>query len=152
MITARRSRNGQSSAAAEEAWQLVIELFHTQRHHFAVMAADVGLTPQQAFAMTLLSPDQPRAMNELAESLTCDASNVTGIVDRLEARGLVERRSAGHDRRVKTLAMTAPGAKLHKHLRARMNEPPHAIAALSRDDRRGLRDILRRALDHARPR
>ncbi len=116
------------------------------------MAADVGLTPQQAFALTLLSPDRPRPMNELADSLTCDASNVTGIVDRLEARGLISRRSAEHDRRVKALAMTAAGAKLHRHLIGRMKEAPPAIASLSRDDQRSLRDILKRALANARGR
>ena len=41
-------------------------------------------------------------MSALAHALHCDNSNVTGIVDRLEAAGLVERRAAEHDRRVKT--------------------------------------------------
>ena len=48
-------------------------------------------------------------MSGLAELLFCDASNVTGIADRLEARGLIERRSAGGDRRVKVLALTSAG-------------------------------------------
>ena len=49
-------------------------------------------------------------MSSLAELLVCDASNITGIADRLEARGLVERRSVGADRRVKTLALHPPAS------------------------------------------
>jgi len=86
------------------------------------------------------------AMSALAEALSCDASNVTGIVDRLEARGLIERKSADHDRRVKMLAVTPKGARLRGRLLARLHEPPESITALSRADQCALRDILARAL------
>ena len=74
------------------------------------------------------------------------SSNVTGIVDRLEARGLVERRAAEHDRRVKMLAVTETGAELREQLLARMYAAPEALAGLSPEDQRALRDLLRRAL------
>ena len=51
-------------------------------------------------------------MGELAEHLYCDASNVTGIVDRLEGRGLVERKPDPNDRRVKRLVLTPQGQTL----------------------------------------
>ena len=53
--------------------------------------AELGLTLRQAHALRLLDPEEPMPMSALAERLFCDASNVTGIADRLEARGLVER-------------------------------------------------------------
>ncbi len=89
-------------------------------------------------------------MNVLAERLFCDASNVTGIADRLESRGVIERRSANDDRRVKVLALTPDGVKLRERVVEIMSEPPPAIAALSERDQRALRDILRRAVEHLR--
>ena len=84
-------------------------------------------------------------MSELAERLHCDNSNVTGIVDRLEDRGLVERRPAEHDRRVKMLAITPAGADIRARLAERLEVPPEPLARLSADDQRALRDIMRRA-------
>jgi DNA-binding MarR family transcriptional regulator len=88
-------------------------------------------------------------MSELALALRCDNSNVTGIVDRLEDRGLVERRPGEHDRRVKMLMITERGAQVRAGLAARLDEPPEALANLSPEDQRALRDIMRRALGRA---
>ena len=86
-------------------------------------------------------------MSELADSLGCDASNVTSIVDRLESRGFVERRPSAMDRRVKELALTPAGAETHDRIAVRMQQPPPPIDNLSTADQEQLRDILRRALD-----
>src|SRR6266540_4384863 len=91
-------------------------------------------------------PDAPKPMSELALALRCDNSNVTGIVDRLEDRGLVERRAAAHDRRVKMLTITERGAEVRARLGARLDEPPEPLARLSLEDQRTLRDVMRRAL------
>ena len=63
----------------------------------------------QAMALTSLEPGEPIPMSALAGLLMCDNSNVTGIVDRLEALGLVERQPAERDRRVKAVALTEQG-------------------------------------------
>jgi DNA-binding MarR family transcriptional regulator len=122
------------------------ELIVQQKPRHIAMAAEFDLSPMQAFALRHLEPGTPLAMSDLAEALHCDASNVTGIVDRLETRGLIARRGDDHDRRVKMLVVTEKGAELRKRLLARISEPPPAIATLSVADQRALRDILRRAL------
>ena len=76
----------------------------------------------------------------------CDNSNVTGIVDRLEAHGLVERRPAEHDRRVKTLVLTDKGIATRAEVERSMSVPPPPLAGLSDADAAALRDILQRAL------
>jgi DNA-binding MarR family transcriptional regulator len=86
-------------------------------------------------------------MSALAGLLMCDNSNVTGIVDRLEALGLVERRPAARDRRVKAVGLTERGRELRGALQQRLSEPPPPLAGLSDEDAATLRDILRRALD-----
>ncbi len=85
-------------------------------------------------------------MNDVAIRLVCDASNVTGLADRLEARGLIERRSAQHDRRVKVIALTQAGEQVREQVIQVMHEPPAAFAALPAADLRTVRDVLRRAL------
>ncbi|MFD4322421.1 MarR family winged helix-turn-helix transcriptional regulator, partial [Streptomyces sp. NPDC058548] len=66
---------------------------------FTVAAASENLTASQGKALTVLRRG-PAAMRCLAETMTCDASNMTGIIDRLEKRGLVRREADAADRRV----------------------------------------------------
>lgn len=88
-------------------------------------------------------------MGEMAEAMHCDNSNITGIVDRLEERGIVQRRVAEHDRRVKLIALTSDGERLREELNRRMAEPPEPLANLSEADQRALSGILARALQTA---
>ena len=134
------------SSPAAEAWHLMHRLFTSHRRRFVTIASQAELSPPQMGALLQLDPQQPVPMNDLASALACDASNVTGIVDRLESRGLVERRPAPHDRRVKMLALTDAGLEVRSQVQAGMSEPPEAFAAMSAADARALRDILRRAL------
>ena len=135
------------SSPAAEAWALVQRLVGPQRKRFMALAAEYDLSPPQLGALKALDPARPVAMSELAGILGCDNSNVTGIVDRLEYRGLVERRPADHDRRVKLLALTEEGQELREALGERLHAPPHELASLSLEDQRALRDILRRAFE-----
>ena len=127
----------------------MFELIHLSKRRFMAIASEFELSPPQVMALRQLDPDEPKPMSELALALRCDNSNVTGIVDRLEDRGLVERRAAAHDRRVKMLSITARGAEVRAALAARLDEPPEALAGLSLEDQRALRDIMRRALGRA---
>ena len=89
--------------------------------------------------------DQPRAMSEIASYLHCDNSNVTGIVDGLEEKGLVERQPAEHDRRVKLIALTREGRRLRARLMKAVEVPPEWMQRLSGADQQALRGILERA-------
>jgi len=132
----------------EEAWALLHQLMKGERHRFLAVASELDLHPAQAGALTQMEPDTPVPMNELATLLHCDNSNVTGIIDRLEARGLVERRPYRQDRRVKHIALTPLGVEQRARVRAHMTEAPEAFKRLGVTDQRMLRDILRRAVEH----
>jgi DNA-binding MarR family transcriptional regulator len=134
-------------AAVEDAWALMGRFFWRQRPRMVRVAGEFGLSPPQLFALRTLEPGNPVPMSALATALHCDNSNVTGLVDGLEAQGLVERRSAQHDRRVRMLVVTERGAEVRARLADVMQEVPPELAALSAADQRALRDILRRALD-----
>ena len=109
------------------------------RQHFAERVAEFDLTPPQAHLLRELAGGA-RPMGELAGQLHCDASNVTGLADRLEARGLVERRPSPGDRRVKVLVLTEGGQRLHRSLFERLMTdsplvrglPPHGQVELLR--------------------
>lgn len=122
------------------------EVFKASKPYMETVASSFDLTPQQLWALKSLSNVRAMAMSELATSLGCDASNVTAIVDKLESRGVVERRSADHDRRVKALLVTPAGVELCERIRERMACPPPAIANLSDADATALCQIFGRAL------
>ncbi len=127
-----------------EKWGLVAKILGLARGHFEAVCAEFKLSPPQGFALEALDPGRAMTMGDLAQALKCHASNVTGIVDRLEARRLIERRVADHDRRVKTLLLTKKGAELRERFLARLNDVPSSIASLWAKDEKTLRDTLRR--------
>jgi DNA-binding MarR family transcriptional regulator len=131
---------------ASEAWVLMGQLLTSQKRRLHAVAGDFELSPPQVGALRQLQPGVPLPMSDLAVKLCCDNSNVTGIVDRLEKRGLVERRSAEHDRRVKHLFLTPEGERVRAEIRARVDRAPAALEALDPEDQRTLRDLLARAL------
>ena len=134
-----------SPTTAEQAWALVARLFFEHgRPKMMDANQELELSPPQGIVMRFL--DEPRPMGELAALMRCDNSNMTGIVDRLEERGLVERTAAERDRRVKLIALTERGREIRDELNRRMAEPPEVIERLSLADQRALRDILRRGL------
>jgi DNA-binding MarR family transcriptional regulator len=128
-----------------EAWSLMHWMMVTNKQRLFAMAQEFELAPQQMIALRMLGAG-PRKMSELADALFCDNSNVTGIVDRLEERGLLRREAAEGDRRVKLLVLTKEGERMRLEITKRMAEPPPPIASLSEKDQRDLRDILKRAV------
>jgi DNA-binding MarR family transcriptional regulator len=131
-----------STTAAQEAWSAMRGLAMAQRGRILAVAADVGLSAPQLFALLALAPGEPVPMGDLAGLLRCDASNVTGLVDRLEARALVERRPAPHDRRVRHLVLTEEGAALRAQVTQQLDEAPAGFATLTTAEAEQLRDLL----------
>ncbi len=134
-------------SAASEAWVLIAELFASQRSRTMCVCSDFDLAPGQLHALKWLDPDSPKPMRDLATALACDNSNVTGIIDRLEDRGLVERRPSPQDRRVKMLVVTPKGQALRAQIKERMEAAPEQLLRLDPSEQQMLRDLLRKALD-----
>src|SRR5436190_18589283 len=126
----------ETSAHACDAWQLLLQLFLAQRAHLPPLAAELQLSPAQCHVLHLIEPGRPIPMGQLAGTLACDASNVTGLVDRLESRGLVRRRPSAEDRRVKVLDLTPTGSQLRAQLLDRMRTPPTTLQRLSAREQR----------------
>src|SRR5437763_1370402 len=86
----RAARQAGSVSVADQAWALLLQVaFERVQAHFAAAVAELDLAPMQAKALHELDVEPPISMRELAERLRSDPSNVTGLIDRLEARGPV---------------------------------------------------------------
>jgi DNA-binding MarR family transcriptional regulator len=136
-----------ASPDACDAWQLLVQFFFAQRAHLPPVAAALQLSPAQCHVLHLIEPGKPIPMGQLAQTLACDASNVTGLVDRLESRGLVRRGPSAGDRRVKVLHLTPTGSRLRALLVDRMTTPPATLGRLSVHEQRALVQILTRLLE-----
>jgi DNA-binding MarR family transcriptional regulator len=109
-----------------------------------------GLRARHVVALTLLRDSGQRPQAELARVLGIDPTNVVGLLNELEAAGLVERRRSPEDRRRHTVALTAAG---HERLAAieevLITVERRALAALDDDQRATLHTLLRAATEDA---
>jgi DNA-binding MarR family transcriptional regulator len=140
------SEERKKEAVAAEAWRLMADFAFTKfqsRGHLTLLRR-LGLTPGHLKALSILDPDQPKPMRSMADALACDASQVTWLVDRLEERGLVQRRTSATDRRVKTLALTPFGIDTRRQLAEALYTPPEDLVALDLASLEALRDGLRK--------
>ena len=129
------------------AWQLLMRFFFAQRAHLPMSGARFDLSPAQCHVLHLIEPERPLPMRRLADTLSCDASNVTGLVDRLESRGLVRRQPSPRDRRVKALHLTPTGARVRTQLLRHMAARALPLSRLSLADQRRLVKILEALVD-----
>jgi DNA-binding MarR family transcriptional regulator len=133
-------------AVAASVWQLMLDCSMAQFGRASGVLQRLGLTPGHMKLLMHLEEGDGRAMGALAQSFRCDASTMTWLVDRLEERGLVERRMLPADRRVKAVALTPLGVRTKAKLMERLYEPPEELLALDR----GALDQLRGALTKIR--
>lgn len=144
-VPADATRAGDASA---DATRLMFEATFVFWGHFVGRAAELGLAPTQAHALTMLDPERSMTMRQLADALECDPSTVTGVADRLEAQGFIERQVLPGDRRVRALALTAPGMERRARLVERLLEAPESIRGLDDDGLRCLVRALQAILGH----
>jgi DNA-binding MarR family transcriptional regulator len=131
---------------SEEIAELVHHLVNAWDAYFEarVREMDVGLTGRQALALWMAG--RPLSMGELSMQLGCDPSSATGIVDRLENKGLVRRVADEADRRAKRVELTPDGRRLRRRIEQRLAAARPSVAGLTRTEQRQLRDLLRKAM------
>ena len=111
--------------------------------HVRERAARLGLTAPQATALRELTG--PMTMRELAERMSCEPSNATFVVDKLEGQRLLERRPHPTDRRAKQLVLTAAGSDMRERLLALLTQDS-PLAGLSQEEQKTLHHLLERAV------
>lgn len=114
----------------------------TRRTHevLAAVAARHDLTAQQVGLLRLL--DEPVSMRAFAEELACDPSNVTGLVDRVERLGLVDRVPDPSDRRIRMLTLTPQGRRLRDRINGEVAGDLAAALGLKPEDHARVLDLI----------
>ncbi|MEO5899225.1 MAG: MarR family transcriptional regulator [Ilumatobacteraceae bacterium] len=134
-----------------EAWQLLAPLFLARRDAFFAALGELGLNPPHGHGLMSLAGG-PVRMRDLAETMACDASYVTSVVDRLEQLGYALRQESATDRRVREVALTTKGKRVVDRLQRLFAEPPPELDGLSDADRAALVRILRKIpVTHTEP-
>lgn len=132
---------------AEEAWKAMGELLRVMQERFKQAVKDSGLSPMQMHMLDEIGELGPVPMRQLVTHLGVDPSWITGLVDHLEERGLVERQPSDSDRRVKLVRMTASGEEAFQRWRRMRRTPPPGLSSLPIGDQREFARIARRAAE-----
>jgi DNA-binding MarR family transcriptional regulator len=128
------------AAARADVIEVMFAYVERLRVHFEGIAKAHDLTPVQAKLLLSLGDKAP--MRNLASELCCDPSNITGVVDRLEERGLISRTEDPDDRRVKILQATPTGRRLRDAFVAKLFADVPGMSNLTRAQVAGLKSAL----------
>jgi MarR family transcriptional regulator, organic hydroperoxide resistance regulator len=136
----RSSANKRAVAAA--AWRSIMDFIIATAPERNRAIGESGLTPNDARSLLTLRHTPGRTMGSLADEWKCDASTATWIVDRLEAKGLAERRPHATDRRVKLVALTPFGLRALAKQSEKSYVPPRELLELDVVDLLALRKAV----------
>lgn len=122
----------------------ILHAAHSAENELESKLNAIGLSLPKLMALRALAEaGESMPLGQLAERLACVKSNITQLVDRLEADGLVARQSAPHDRRTKLAALTAAGKKAVKDgTRVQQDAERDLLKRLTPDEARQLGTLL----------
>jgi DNA-binding MarR family transcriptional regulator len=136
---------GGTASVTRELAQAFFELLVRHRAGMQSRFSASGLSLPQMHVLMQVG-EQPATMRELADAARLEPSNLTGIIDKLEARGLVERRATKEDRRVKIVRLTRAGTAFRKRIFDKLKEPAPWMQALPEKDQKQLLLIVKKAV------
>jgi len=113
--------NLNESAKVAKIFQEVMILF---KHSMSKVFEDMhqGMTAPQGMVMGILSKEETMKITELSSKLSLSNSTVSGIIDRLEKQGMVERKRSEEDRRVVHVSIAAKFKGVHQNFHKRLEE------------------------------
>jgi len=115
-----------------DAWEALSRLWFSRKPVLMELARELDLFPPQI--MVIQSLTEPKPMRQVADFLSCNSSNLTGITDRLEERGLVQRTLDPDDRRVRLLVLTDEGRGVQRRIKDFLREPSDSMEALTDEE------------------
>ena len=133
-----------SASIEQDIGHLILCFVAASKQHINAALDELDLTMAEGMALHHLSGPMP--MRQLATEMGYDASHITGIVDRLESRGFVERRADSRDRRVKLLVVTERGHTVQREVERLAFAGNPILDRLTADQRSELRTLLELAV------
>jgi DNA-binding MarR family transcriptional regulator len=111
------------------------------------IAEEHDLSLPQLYTLASMKPNETLQMNEIATLLSCDPSNVTGIIDRMFAQKYIERQEKPHDRRAKLVSLTPEGIKIREELIDRIaDNTPQIFGNINEENKEQLTQLLLKVL------
>jgi DNA-binding MarR family transcriptional regulator len=122
----------------------ILHLAHAAENELETKLNGIGLTLTKLFALRLLAEaGEPMPLGQLADRLSCVKSNITQLVDRLEADGLVARKPDPGDRRARLAALTVTGRRLCTEATRMQQDTERELASrLTREEAQSLGALL----------
>lgn len=115
--------------------EALVRLAHVVDQVFGEVSRERGLTSQQAQLLCLLI-EEPVGMTRLSRLLHLEKSSLTGLVDRVERRGLVARVRDDTDRRACRIALTDEGVRqgneTHNEVTSRLEQLAEGLSTADR--------------------
>ena len=111
---------------------------HLTSHRLSLVLADLDLTPSEINALANLGDGQPRTTSQLGRAVGAKPTTLTGVLDRLERRGLITRGTSPADRRATVITTTGAGRRAARRVRKAMTDleqralgglPPESVTA-----------------------
>ena len=123
--------------------QVAVRLFSAQ--------TDADITPVQFAAVAALRQRPGVDQASLSALIGYDRATIGGVIDRLEARGWVERRTAPQDRRQKLVTLTPAGRRAHDRAMQAVEATQELLTSpLSAAERKEFERLCRKMLEHHR--
>lgn len=146
-----RTLHATSTADAElaGAWSLFRRVFSEGEfmERLSDLSRETGLSPGKMKLLQQVYRQSAVSMRDLARALGSDPSYVTGLVDDLEGRGLVERLVHPDDKRVKTVVLTSSGLDVANAIVSSIDETPTGFQSLTEAEVRQLCQLLEKVAD-----
>ncbi len=140
----------EARAAIEDRFGFLFARMHLRcvSHSTAELrAAGLGLSGRHVAALSILDAAGPMSQHALGAALGKDRTTMVAIVDELERQGLVDRQRNPDDRRAYALRVTDAGSEWLARARAVLSAAEERLlAALNRDEREALREMLQRVV------
>lgn len=139
------SRKNSHETSLEKSYLILFHFLMMSKHRVIELGKEYDLTAMQV--MTLFLLEKNRAMHELKTVFNCDASNITGLVDGLEAKGLATRDEDPNDRRIKLVHLSKKGEEMRTSLLSRAIRESQLLSNLSDEEQRQFIDLLVKITD-----
>jgi MarR family 2-MHQ and catechol resistance regulon transcriptional repressor len=131
--------------SALKLWVVLARCYNSFAQSEAVRIKGYEITPPQFGVLEALAHLGPLKMCELAEKLLMSGANVTGVIDRLEEKGFVQRVMEADDRRTYRIHLTGAGGKLIADIFPAHAEKIRRLThALSAKEKRVLAELLKK--------
>jgi DNA-binding MarR family transcriptional regulator len=130
---------------SNEFYYALVSFLLQAKQQVVSVSAEFGLTSMQALTLLTVKQHSHLSMSNFCRLYDCDASNITGIIDGLEQKGLVSRQPHPTDRRVKIIHLEPAGHDVQQQLVARIAATgQHLFAGLTPAETQQLASLIQK--------